>query len=125
MQNNTFVGNLAKAAIVTGGSECAVCKFTLISNEYAGKDKESGESRERPVWIPFTAFKQKGEAIAKYALKGDQLIITYRIENNHYTDKTTGEDVYGYNFIVEDFAFGAPGRMKREQFNQNKSEPIQ
>ncbi len=125
MQKNIFVGNLAKAPAFTNSNECAICKFTLISNEYAGKDKESGEIRERPVWIPFTAFKQKGEAIAKHALKGDQLIITYRIENNHYTDKTTGEDVYGYSFIVEDFAFGAPGKVKREQFSQDKSEPIQ
>lgn len=118
MQSNIFVGNLAKAATLSGSGDRAVCKFTLISNEYAGKDKDSGEARQRAVAIQFTAFRQKGEAIAQYVLKGDQLIIHYRIENNQYTDKTSGEEVYGYNFIVEDFAFGAPGKEKRERAHQ-------
>jgi single-strand DNA-binding protein len=118
MQHNTFIGNLAKAATITGSGDRAVCKFTLISNEYAGKDKDSGEARQRMVSIQFTAFRQKGEAIAQYALKGDQLIVHYRIENNRYTDKASGEEVYGYNFIVEDFGFGAPGKEKREQLSR-------
>lgn len=114
MQKNVFVGNLARPASVTGTGERAVARFTLIANEYAGKDKDTGESRERAVAIQFTAFRAKAEAIAKNALKGDQLIIDYRIENNDY--EKAGEPVYGYNFIVEDFAFGAPGKEKREQF---------
>ncbi len=118
MQHNLFIGNLAKAATVSGSGDRAVCRFTLISNEYAGKDKDSGEARQRIVSIQFTAFRQKGETIAQHALKGDQLIVHYRIEHNHYTDKTSGEEVYGYNFIVEDFDFGAPGKEKRKQLNR-------
>jgi len=121
MQSNTFVGHLAKDATLTvtsGG--CAVCKFTLIANEYAGKDKDSGESRQRSIAIQFTAFQQKAEAIVRHAVKGDQLIVNYRIENHHYTDRTHGEEVYGYNFIVQDFAFGAPGKEKRAQFSQTQ-----
>lgn len=114
MQKNVFVGNLARPATVTGSGERAVTRFTLIANEYAGKDKETGESRERAVAIQFTAFRAKGEAIAKNALKGDQLIVDWRIENNDY--EKDGETVYTYNFVVEDFAFGAPGKEKREQF---------
>ncbi len=33
------IGNLAKAATLTGSGDRAVCRFTLISNEYAGKEK--------------------------------------------------------------------------------------
>lgn len=112
MQKNVFVGNLAKAVVVSGNGDRAVARFTLISNEYAGKDKETGEARERSVSIQFTAFRAK--AIAKNAMKGDQLIVDYRIENNNF--QKDGEDVYGYNFVVEDFTFGAPGKEKREQF---------
>ncbi len=118
MQHNLFIGNLAKAATITGSGDRAVCKFTLIANEYAGKDKDSGETRQRVVSIQFTTFRQRGEAIVQHALKGDQLIVHYRIENNHYTDKSSGEEVYGYNFIVENFTFGAPGKEKRQQFSQ-------
>ncbi|MCK9468059.1 MAG: single-stranded DNA-binding protein [Porticoccaceae bacterium] len=113
MQKNVFVGNLAKAVVLNGSGDRAVARFTLITNEYAGRDKETGEVRERLVSIQFTAFRAKAEAIAKNALKGDQLIVDYRIENNTY--QKDGEDVYGYNFILEDFKFGAPGKDKREQ----------
>jgi len=116
MQNAVFVGNLAKAPQLTGAGEKAVTKFTLISNEYAGKN-EAGEPMERSVSIQFTAFRGKAEAISKHAMKGDQIVVTYRIENNNYTSKD-GEDVYGYNFVVSDFTFGAPGKEKREQFGK-------
>lgn len=117
MQNNTFTGRVAKAPSITGSDTRAVCRFTLMENEYAGKDKESGEARERTVALPFTAFGPRAQAIAKNALKGDQLIVSYRVENNVY--EKDGETVYGYNFVVEDFSFGAPGKEKREQLNQS------
>jgi single-strand DNA-binding protein len=111
-----FSGNLAKTPVLSGSGDKAVLKFTLISNEYAGKD-DAGESRERTVSLQFTAFRQKAEVIARNAMKGDQLIVGYRIENNRYKDKDDN-DVYGYDFILESFEFGAPGREKREHFNQ-------
>lgn len=114
MQKNVFVGNLAKTPTITGTGDRAVTRFTLISNEYAGKDRDTGEARERSVSIQFTAFRGKAEAIAKNAMKGDQLIVEYRVENNDY--EKAGETVYGYNFILEDFQFGAPGKDKREQY---------
>lgn len=114
MQKNIFVGNLAKSVALSGAGDRAVARFTLITNEYAGRDKETGQPRERSVSIQFTAFRAKAEAIARNAMKGDQLIVDYRVENNNYTKD--GEDVYGYNFVVEDFKFGAPGKEKREQF---------
>lgn len=118
MQKNIFVGNLAKAVTLTGTGDKAVAKLTLISNEYAGKDRDTGETKERVVSIQFTAFRAKAEAIARHCLKGDQLFVEFRIENNEYQDKN-GETVYGYNFIVEDFTFGAEGKEKREsRFNQ-------
>ncbi|MCL2876525.1 MAG: single-stranded DNA-binding protein [Betaproteobacteria bacterium] len=110
MQSNMFIGNLAKAPVLAGNAERAVCKFVLISNEYAGKD-EQGQAKERQVSLQFTAFRGKAEAIAKHTFKGDQLIVDYRIENNHYQKE--GEDIYDYNFIVEDFSFGAPGKEKQ------------
>jgi len=115
MQKNVFVGNLAKSATLTGAGDRAVAKFTLMANEYAGKDRESGEVRERSVAIQFTAFRAKAETIVKNAMKGDQLIVDYWVENNDY--EKDGETVYAHNFIVEDFQFGAPGKAKREQFS--------
>ena len=49
-------------------------------------------------------------------IRRDQLIFTYRIENNNWTDGE-GKDQYGYNFIVDGFEFGAPGQAKRDEMN--------
>lgn len=104
-----FIGRVAAAPTTQGTGDKAVTKFVLMRNEYAGKDRD-----ERTVAIQFTAFRNKAEAIAKHVNKGDQLFVTFRIENNNY-DKD-GEDIFGFNFIIDDFEFGAPGAISREKF---------
>lgn len=111
MNNLHFTGRLAKGVALTGSGDRAVAKFTLIRNDYAGKD-ESGGAKEKVIALQFTAFRKKAEAIAKNFYKGDQMIVVARVENNNYTDKD-GDEQYGFNFIVDDFEFGSPGEEKR------------
>lgn len=118
MQHNLFIGQLAKAPEQVGSGDRAVTHFTLISNEYAGRDA-SGETRERVTSLRFSAFRAIGEQIHRHALKGDQLAVTYRIENNVY--EQDGRDVYGYNFVVENFTFGAPGKAKRAELDERRA----
>ena len=120
MQNATFTGRLAKAPTLTGNGDKVFAKFTLISNEYVGRD-ERDQAKTKAVSIQFTAFRGRAETIARNCMKGDQLIVVYSIENNNYDDGA-GNTVYGYNFIVEDFEFGAPGAEKREQL-AHRDEP--
>ncbi len=110
-----FIGRVAAAPTLEMGN-VERCRFTLIRNEYAGKDDESGENKERVVSLQFTAFASKGRAIAEHAAKGDQLSVEYRVRNNDYTKD--GEDVYSHSFVVVDFEFGAPGSITRERLNQ-------
>jgi len=114
MNHFHFTGRHAKAVTLQGTGDKAVAKFTLIRNQYAGKDEATGESQEREVAIQFTAFRAKAEAINRNFLKGDQMSVVARLENNNYTD-SNHVDVYGFNFIVEEFEFGAPGEAKRNQ----------
>ena len=109
-----FEGRLAKPATLSGQGDRKYAKFTLIRNQYAGRDGDTGDSREKTVAVQFTAFRGKAEAIARNCFKGDQLIITAHVENNDYTDGE-GNQQYGMEFIVDDFDFGAPGPEKRAE----------
>jgi single-strand DNA-binding protein len=104
------VGNLAKDPELTKSNGTTYAKFSLIGNDYAGKDK--GEVQTS---IYFVAFGSIAEALAKNARVGDQLIVDAVIRANNYTDKN-GEKQYDYSFIVQGFRFGAPGKAKREEF---------
>jgi single-strand DNA-binding protein len=109
----TAVGNLAKNPELAVKGDVAYTRFCLVGNDYAGKD-EYGNAREAVTSVWFVAFESLGEAIAKNALKGDQLIVQAQIRSNNWTDKD-GEKQYDHSFVVQNFRFGAPGRAKREE----------
>ena len=71
--------------------------------------------------IQFTAFGRIGEVIGESAQKGDQLIVTYHITNNNY--KKDGQDVYGFNFVVDGFEFGSPGKITRSRLEAGGAVP--
>ncbi len=120
MHSFNFSGRLAAAPEFTRHGSTDVCKFTLLSNEYAGKDEATGEAQERTLGIQFTAFNKKADAISKNFLKGDQMNLwNVKIQNNDYTDNA-GTKVYGYSFIVDDFEFAAPGPEKRAQLDAKR-----
>ena len=113
-----FTGRLAAAPERREGNSGSVVKLTLMRNEYAGKDA-GGNTRERVVALPITAFGRQGDAIYNHCRKGCQLGVEVRVENNRYTDGN-GNERFDYNFIVEEFEFGAPGEAKRGEL-QNRS----
>ena len=109
----TAVGNLARSPEMAVKGDTTYTRICLVGNDYAGKD-ERGNVREAVTSVWFTAFEGLGEAIAKNARKGDQLIIQAHMRANNWTDKE-GEKQYDYSYIVENFRFGAPGRETREE----------
>lgn len=113
MNHGMFTGRLAKAPTLSGHGDKAYAKFTLIDNVYVGRD-ERDQAKTEQVSIQFTAFRGRAEAIARNCYKGDQLIVHYSLKNNNYDDGQ-GNTTYGYDFIVEEFDFGAPGPEKREE----------
>lgn len=116
----TAVGNLAKNPELTVKADTAYTRICLVGNDYAGKD-EHGNVREAVTSLWFVAFDALGEAIAKNARKGDQLIIQAQIRSNNWTD-SDGEKQYDYSFIVQNFRFGAPGKIKREELAARRDE---
>ncbi len=114
------VGNLAKKPELDTKDERSYARFCLIGNDYAGKD-EDGDAREVVTSLWFVAFGALGEAIAKSARKGDQLIVEAKIRSNNWTDEQ-GERQYDYSFIAESFRFGAPGKVKREELDGRREQ---
>jgi single-strand DNA-binding protein len=108
------IGNLARNPELVAKSETLYTRFLLVGNDYAGID-EQGAAREVVTTLWIVAFGALGEAVAKNARKGDQLIVEARVRSNNWTDKQ-GEKQYDHSFILEGFRFGAPGPAKREEF---------
>lgn len=111
-----FTGRVARSPVLTRPGSTSVVKFTLIRNEYAGKDESGATREERVTALPFTFFGSRAEAIAENVMEGDQLIVQAHIQNNNHG--TEGDMKYDYNFVGNDFEFGAPGKQKRAQLER-------
>jgi single-strand DNA-binding protein len=116
----TAVGNLAKDPELAVKGDTTYAKICLIGNDYAGKD-DQGNTREAATTVWFVAFENLGEAIARNARKGDQLIVQAQMRADNWTDKE-GEKQYDYSFVVQNFRFGAPGKAKREQLAARRAD---
>jgi single-strand DNA-binding protein len=116
----TAVGNLAKDPELASKGDTTYAKLHLVGNDYAGKDAQ-GNVREEVTGVWFVAFDNLGEAIARNARKGDQLILQAQMRADNWTDKE-GEKQYAYSFVVQNFRFGAPGKAKREQLAARRTE---
>ncbi len=111
--NLTAVGNLSKDPEYAVKGDVTYTKFCLVGNDYAGKD-EQGNNREIVTTLWFVAFDGLGEAFAKNARKGDQLVVHAQLRSDNWTDKD-GEKHYDQSCVVQGFRFGAPGKAKREE----------
>lgn len=118
----TAVGHLAKDPELTVKGDMTYTRFCLVGNDYVGKD-EAGNNREIVTSLWFVAFEGLGETIAKNVRKGDQLILQGYVRSNNWTDKD-GEKQYDYSFIAQSFAFGAPGKVKREELARREGRDI-
>ena len=116
----TAVGNLARNPELVSKGDKSYARLCLVGNDYAGKDEE-GAAREVVTSLWFVAFGAMGEAIARNARKGDQLIVEARVRSSNWTDEQ-GEKQYDHSFIVQGFRFGAPGKVKREELEARRSE---
>jgi single-strand DNA-binding protein len=116
----TAVGNLAKNPELAVKGDTTYTRICLVGNDYAGRD-EHGNAREVVTGLWFVAFEGLGETIAKNARKGDQLILQAQIRSNNWTDKE-GEKQYDHSFVIQNFRFGAPGKIKREELAARREE---
>ena len=84
-------------------SGAQVANFSIaVNRSYRGSD---GTQQEQVSYLECVAWGKAGETISQYTKKGSSLLVTGRLEQRSWDDKTTGQKRSRTEIIVEDFAF--------------------
>ncbi|MBR2741153.1 single-stranded DNA-binding protein [Candidatus Saccharibacteria bacterium] len=81
----------------------SVCSFSVAVNR-TYRDA-SGEQREDVSFIDCSAWGKLGEMINQYAKKGSGVLVSGRLDQRSWEDKTTGTKRSRVEIVVEDFNF--------------------
>lgn len=97
-------GNLTKdPELRTTPSGTQVCSFGIAVNRVF-RDA-SGADNEKVSFFDCTAWGKQGETLARYMKKGNPLLVSGRLDQHSWDDKTTGAKRSRVEIIVEDFTF--------------------
>lgn len=105
MNQVILIGNLTKDPEVrgtTGGSQTAVCRFTVAVNER--RRNSAGEWEDSPSFIPVVAFGKLAEICERYLTKGRKVAVSGRIQTGSYTNKE-GRKIYTTDVIADNIEF--------------------
>jgi len=86
----------------------SVCSFSVAVNR-TYRDA-SGEQKEDVSFIDCSAWGKLGEMIAQYAKKGTGVLVSGRLDQRSWEDKTTGQKRSRVEIVVEDFNFTGAAR---------------
>ena len=102
-------GNITRDPEVrTTPSGASVTGFTIaVNRRYRSA---SGEDQEQTSFLDCSAWGKMGETIAQYLHKGDPILVSGRLDQRSWDDKTTGQKRSRVEINVEDFAFLGGGR---------------
>ena len=103
-----ITGNLTRdPELRTTANGSTVCGFSVAVNRVY-KDS-SGEQKEDVSYIDCSAWGRLGEMISQYAKKGSGVLVSGRLDQRSWEDKTDGKKRSRVEIVVEDFNFvGAP-----------------
>lgn len=98
-----ITGNLTRdPELRSTGSGNSICSFSVAVNRtYRGSD---GENKEAVSYIDCSAWGKLGEMIAQYAKKGSGVLVSGRLNQRSWEDKS-GNKRSSVEIVVEDFNF--------------------
>ena len=92
------------------------------STKWKGQD---GQQNEKTEFHNVIAWGKRGEVIAQYMTKGQEIYVEGRLETSSWDDKETGKKMYRTEIIMENFEFGAKpsgtNTNNNDYNNQNKT----
>ena len=113
------IGRATKdAEITTSHSGMTICKFSIASNGY--KDEVS--------FFNCVMFGKFAEGVGKYITKGKQLGIQAELKQNKWQDKTTGQNRYSIDLIVNGLQLlggGSGARQTEQMFKAEQSDSFE
>ena len=86
----------------------SVCSFSVAVNRVY-RDS-NGEQKEDVSFIDCSAWGKLGEMISQYAKKGTGVLVSGRLDQRSWEDKTTGQKRSRVEIVVEDFNFTGAAR---------------
>ncbi len=99
-----ITGNLTRDPEVRNTpSGATVCSFTVAVNR-TYRDG-SGNQQESVSFIDCSAWGKLGETIAQYGKKGSGVLVSGRLDQHSWDDKTSGQKRSRVEIVAEDFNF--------------------
>lgn len=108
----------------TTQSGTTITNFSVAtSSKWKGQD---GQQNEKTEFHNVIAWGKRGEVIAQYMTKGQEIYVEGRLETSSWDDKETGKKMYRTEIVMENFEFGSKpagagggqGTYKSKQQNQ-------
>ena len=104
-----ITGNLTRdPELRTTPNGASVCSFSVAVNRVY-RDS-NGEQKEDVSFIDCSAWGKLGEMINQYAKKGSGVLVSGRLDQRSWEDKTTGGKRSRVEIVVEDFNFTGSAR---------------
>ena len=99
-------------------SGTTITNFSVAtSSKWKGQD---GQQNEKTEFHNVIAWGKRGEVIAQYMTKGQEIYVEGRLETSSWDDKETGKKMYRTEIVMENFEFGSKptGTSTGNQQNQ-------
>ena len=114
-----ITGNLTRdPELRTTANGTAVCSFSVAVNRVY-RDS-NGDQKEDVSFIDCSAWSKLGEMINQYARKGTSVLVSGRLDQRSWEDKTTGQKRSRVEIVVEDFNFiGSSNRDGGSPYSNN------
>ena len=104
-----ITGNITRdPELRTTPNGASVCSFSVAVNRVY-RDS-NGEQKEDVSFIDCSAWGKLGEMINQYAKKGSGVLVSGRLDQRSWEDKTSGQKRSRVEIVVEDFNFTGAAR---------------
>ena len=91
-----------------------------VATSYTWKD-QSGQQQQKTEFHNVVAWARRGEVIAQYFVKGQEIFVEGRLETRSWDDTDSGKKMYRTEIILDNFEFGAKPNNSNQAYDNNYS----